>query len=141
MGIKTKLQTSLDDSKESYDNLVDFYNNNTSHIENINNALLQFNDALISAQCDDYGSIDISYSGDYSILKGVFRELRLLGYEPDNHVDEDKIASFSTYFRLKDEETHAQLSKVWFCYSSTVCKLTKVGVEMVERPIYEVECV
>ena len=79
--------------------------------------------------------IDLNVTGDFGVMKAVFRAFRKAGYEPSTRPTEEKTNSFSTYFKKQDEEL-----KFWLNYSSTVCTRKKVGVKMVEVAVYETVC-
>lgn len=84
---------------------------------------------------DGTSSIDVSVSGNKHAFNGVWKALRQDGWEPNQRPDGDKISSFTTFFNKEDTKI-----RIWFSYSSTVCKRVKVGTEMVERPVYETVC-
>jgi len=79
--------------------------------------------------------IDLSVSGGYDALKDCFRVFRTLGYEPENRPEEEKFSSFSTYFNHPEQQI-----QFWLSYTSTLCKMVRVGTKTVEQPIYEVVC-
>lgn len=80
------------------------------------------------------GTLDISVTGDFAVLKGAFGALRKAGYEPSDRPDKPE-ATFSTYFKKPDGEM-----KIWFHFSSTICTRKKIGTEMKEVPVYETVC-
>jgi hypothetical protein len=80
-------------------------------------------------------SLDLSYAGDKHVLVGSFSALRKLGYKPDKRPDDKPMESYTTWFKHPEQDL-----RIWFKFSSTVCKRQKIGTKMVEQDIFEVVC-
>ena len=89
------------------------------------------------------GSLDFNASGDKEQFLTLFRILRKHGYDTEKEIPE-KFSSFSSFFTHGEQDEllsyEQQYLSVWFCFSSTVCRMKQVGTAMVERPVYEVVC-
>lgn len=81
----------------------------------------------------DDGDIHLSFTGNGERLKTVWAELRRNGYEPAFRPKKGE-NNFSTFFEQEE------CSRIWFSFSSTVCKRVQVGTRTVEQPIYETRC-
>ena len=80
------------------------------------------------------GTIDVRATGSKETLVAIIRVLRKHGWETDaKPVDNEP--SFMAFYGHEDSEF-----RVWFNFSSTVCRRVKVGTELKEVPIYEVVC-
>lgn len=80
-------------------------------------------------------SLDLSYAGDKHTLAGSFAALRKLGYKPDKRPDDKPMESYTTWFKHPEQDL-----RIWFKFSSTVCKRQKIGTKMVEQDVFEVVC-
>jgi hypothetical protein len=81
----------------------------------------------------DGAELNLSLNGGGSRLAAVVRQLRRLGFETDSKPKAGD-TSYSTHFK------HPSGAQVYVTFTSTVCRRIQVGVEMVEKPIYEVVC-
>ncbi len=80
-------------------------------------------------------SLDISYAGDKHVIQGCFAALRKLGYKPESRPGDKPIETHTTWFKHPEQNL-----RLWFKFTSTVCKRQKVGTKMVEQDVYEVVC-
>lgn len=94
--------------------------------------------AVIRATCNSY-EIHLCVSGGPDTLREVFRTFRKLGYEPTRRPGIKPEAVFTTRF-AQPEDNKEILPEFYLNFSSLACKRVKIGVEMVERPIYDVVC-
>lgn len=81
-------------------------------------------------------SLDILFHGDGETFQRVWRMLRGIGFRPNNRPSEDKKSEFATFWHHPDQ----RYSRIWFHYTSSVCKAVKVGTRMVEEAVYAVTC-
>lgn len=79
------------------------------------------------------GDINLSFAGDGRRLGQVWGELRRNGYAPNAHPKKGE-SQFYTHWHKEG------FSTVWMSFSSTMCRRVQVGTQMVEQPIYEVQC-
>ena len=79
-------------------------------------------------------TIDVRATGGKDTLVGIIRVLRKFGWETDVKPEENQRA-YMAFF--KHELTDF---RVWFCFSSTICRRVQVGTELKEMPIWEVVC-
>lgn len=77
--------------------------------------------------------LDISGTGGKDKLVGAFRAFRAAGFNATSRPDA-KTTYFSSFFY------HDELNKIWFSFSSDVCKRVQIGTEFKEVPVYEVQC-
>ena len=84
----------------------------------------------------DGRDINLSFSGDKAKLTSVIRILRTNGFDTDAEAPKANSNYWSAYF------TNAEDSRIqfWISFSSTVCRMVKVGTKMVEQDVYEVQC-
>ena len=84
----------------------------------------------------DGSSLHLYVTGDKKQLTRVWRMLRVYGYNtsPENR-PKDKQPSVCVWFDHQDNGT-----RVYFNFTSTVCKRVQIGTEMREVPVYEVRC-
>jgi hypothetical protein len=84
----------------------------------------------------DGRDINLSFSGDKTKLTSVIRILRTNGFDTDAEAPKANSNYWSAYF------TNAEDSRIqfWISFSSTVCRMVKVGTKMVEQDVYEVQC-
>lgn len=81
-------------------------------------------------------SIDMHVAGDIRAFKGAWQILRNQGYEPSARPEShERLSAFNTYWNKPEHKL-----KVWFNFTSSVCKRIQVGTKTVEEPIYEVIC-
>lgn len=83
------------------------------------------------------GDLDISLSGTKEAFTLVLRALRTNGYEaePEYTPPASNQSYWSSFFK------HPELDlRVWFTFSSTVCRRVVVGKETIEIDKYEVRC-
>ena len=84
----------------------------------------------------DGRDINISFSGDKAKLTSVIRILRTNGFDTDADAPKANSNYWSAYF-TNSEDSRIQF---WISFSSTVCRMVKVGTKMVEQDVYEVQC-
>ena len=84
----------------------------------------------------DGRDINLSFSGDKAKLTSVIRILRTNSFDTDAEAPKANSNYWSAYF------TNAEDSRIqfWISFSSTVCRMVKVGTKMVEQDVYEVQC-
>ena len=128
-----EINSELEEAQNYTRNKQRYYNLHKEEIIRVAREL-QLGKALIRATCTA-DSVDLSITGNYTILKDVFHFLRKLGYEPDNRPTEEKTHSFSTYFKNPSKEL-----RIWINFSSTVCIRKKIGTKMQEVAVYETVC-
>ena len=80
------------------------------------------------------GDVCINFTGDSECYKALHRTLRNGGYSTDDTPPERK-PSFCMYFNHEGGGP-----RVYVTFSSTVCVRVKVGTEMVEQDVFEIEC-
>lgn len=88
-------------------------------------------------ELDYYGvSVSCTLFGSGEALTEAFRILRTSGWEldKDSARPEAHSASWQGFFRRPKYPT------IIITFSSTVCKVVKVGTKMVEQPVYAVQC-
>lgn len=78
-------------------------------------------------------SINLNFAGDGRKLGEVWGLLRKAGYKPNAHPKKGD-TSFYTFW------THDEHAKIWLNFTSTMCRRVQVGTQMVEQPIYEIQC-
>ena len=84
----------------------------------------------------DGRDINLSFSGDKAKLTSVIRILRTNGFDTDAEAPKANSNYWSAYF-TDAEDSRTQF---WISFSSTVCRMVKVGTKMVEQDVYEVQC-
>ena len=80
--------------------------------------------------------INLPFSGDKAKLTSVIRILRTNGFDTDAEAPKANSNYWSAYF-TNSEDPRIQF---WISFSSTVCRMVKVGTKMVEQDVYEVQC-
>lgn len=109
------------------------YAEHKEEIKQVARNLLEEEVTVIGCSMDS-NSIDLNISGDFAVLKAIFRAFRKAGWIIE---DAPKKAepSFHTFIKRPDSEL-----KWWLSFSSTICKRVQIGTEMKEVPVYEVQC-
>lgn len=79
------------------------------------------------------GCIDVAFTGSGERLREVWGLLRRNGYLATERPKSGE-STYSAFW------SHASQMRIWFSFSSTVCKRVKIGTKMVETPIYETQC-
>lgn len=79
------------------------------------------------------GDMNLSFTGDGPRLGKVWGELRRAGWAPNTHPKKGE-SNFYTHW------TKAGCATLWMNFTSSVCRRVQVGTQMVEQPIYEVQC-
>lgn len=81
--------------------------------------------------------IDIRFTGDGTRLAEVWGLLRRAGWKlassPPKKGD-------TTFNGIWTHQSDSRLGNLYMGFSSTACRRVQVGVQMVEQPIYEVQC-
>ena len=126
--MKSAIQTYLEDHTARMENLLRY----RKYFEEICAAIPD--DWNVTSSVDSVGCVDIKFTGGKERLQEMWKILRAAGLEPDSHVGEEKVNSFSTYWRF------GECSLIWMYWTSSVCRTVKVRTEMKEVPIYEVVC-
>lgn len=80
------------------------------------------------------GELNIFAKGDGNLLTIIFRTLRLNSFVCTGQRPGSNDAHWSSFFE------HPDIGRIWFSFSSTICKITQVGTELKEMPIYRTEC-
>jgi hypothetical protein len=83
----------------------------------------------------DSMSLGIHFAGTKHELEAVWGTLRRFGFEPPEHRPKAKDSSYNGLFIRETDNC-----KVYLFFSSTVCRQVKVGMKMVEQPVYETVC-
>jgi hypothetical protein len=83
---------------------------------------------------DCRNEFNLSFSGTAGAFKQIWAFLRKEGYKPGSRPEEIRLSSFCTWW-YKEESM-----QIWFSFSSTQCKVVKVGTKMVEQAVYETQC-
>jgi hypothetical protein len=81
----------------------------------------------------EYGSIDLTFTGNSDKLGRVWGILRRHGYSPGSRPEAGK-TSFAAFWSCEDS------SPLFMIFTSSVCKRVQVGTELKEVPIYETRC-
>jgi hypothetical protein len=80
-------------------------------------------------------SLDLFFTGKVEDLNTVWKALRARGYAPSDRPPADKrLSTFSTFWN------HEERISIYMHFSSSQCKMIQTGTEMVEKPVYEVQC-
>lgn len=77
--------------------------------------------------------IDVRFAGDGDKLGQVWGLLRRAGYVTTNRPEKGD-TQFSALWN------HPEYAGIYMMFSSTLCRRVQVGVQMVEQPVYEVQC-
>jgi len=92
-------------------------------------------------------AITLRVAGDGERFKTIWRTLRQAGWHPNNHPKPEAVSSFCCFWSYpregKDRWDHDErFVQLWYTYSSTVCKMKKIGTRQVtrEEDVYEVDC-
>jgi len=125
-------ERAVKEQRDFYRKVKYFFRDNRGDLMQLSNALKDIELLRVSFDSD---SIDISVSGDQTVLKSIFSALRPLGYVPRSRPDTKPMSTYQTYFDHPDKEM-----RVWLNFSSTLCKRVKVGTKMQEVDIYETVC-
>jgi hypothetical protein len=84
-------------------------------------------------QGDDY--VTVMATGDKSRLEQAFRILRGAGFTFRADRPKKGDSQWYAFFAHPDSET-----KIFFQFTSSVCKRVKVGTKMVEQDVFETQC-
>jgi hypothetical protein len=82
----------------------------------------------------DYGWLTLNISGDKHKLAAVVRALRTRGYKTEEEPPKKGQSSWNPLFYRDDSPT------VYLTFTSTACRMVKVGTKMVEQAVYETVC-
>lgn len=82
---------------------------------------------------DDY--VMVQATGDKTKLEQSFRILRSAGFNFNAARPKKGDSQWYAFFTHSESET-----KIFFQFTSSVCKRVKVGTKMVEQDIYETQC-
>lgn len=86
-------------------------------------------DVILSAT-----GLDVSGSGKKEMLVEAFRILRREGWDTPSR-PEEKTNYFSCFFNKEPVKY-----RLYFSFSSTVCKRVQIGTRYQEVPVYEIQC-
>lgn len=86
--------------------------------------------------CSYDGDLNIHATGDGKLFAGIFRALRTNKYKNTSKFPNEKTAQWASWFCIGED----QGQRVWFSFTSSVCKMIQIGTEMKEVPKYAVEC-
>jgi hypothetical protein len=79
--------------------------------------------------------IDVRLTGNAATLAKAVRILRTSGFDFTSSSRPKKgDTTWSTFF------THDGCMRVWFSFSSSVCRMVQTGTKMIPQPIYETVC-
>ena len=82
---------------------------------------------------DEY--VTVCATGDKSKLENAFRILRGAGFSFSAERPKKGDSQWYAFFSHPDSET-----KIFFQFTSSVCKRVKVGTKMVEQDVFETQC-
>jgi hypothetical protein len=106
------------------------WNANRATLSSIVNALHK-----IGIESELTGNLDVSVTGDKKRLADIIRIFRIAGFSSDAERPKQGDSSWYAYF------SHPNCSvRIWFCFSSSVCKRVKTGSKMVSVDTYETVC-
>jgi hypothetical protein len=77
----------------------------------------------------------IYFSGDKEKLASVLRIVRVGGWQTESARPKKGDTTWSAFFDRKDTTV-----RIYFHFSSTVCKRVKIGTKTVRQDVYEVQC-
>lgn len=129
----SELKAAVDESLDQAQKRVSLYERHKEEIKQVARNLLEEEVSVVSCFMDVY-SVDINVSGDYAVLKAIFRAFRKAGWEIESK-PEEREPTFITWIKKPDCEL-----KWWLSFSSTICKRVQIGTEMKEVPVYEIQC-
>jgi hypothetical protein len=129
--LKSLAQKELEATIRRTENIISYYNVRKITFDPVLVELEANLQVVNVSLCSD--SIDVKVAGDKKVLNIAFGVLRKFKFEPENR-PKDSEPSFTTYFN------HSTGARIWFSFSSTVCKRVQVGMKTVEQPIYETVC-
>lgn len=81
--------------------------------------------------------IDIRFSGSGDLLAEVWGLLRRAGWKLASSPPQKGATSFSGIWSHARDK---RLADLWMNFSSTMCRRVQIGTQMVEQPVYEVQC-
>ena len=125
--IDNKLNKKAEELKEQQE----WWEQNRHHYENVIEIIHDWGGDAVLWNC----SIDINMTGGKRELTGLFRTLRRAGFKPNRRPAAND-TSFTTFWGHSDPG----VKEVWVNFTSSVCKRVRVGTEMKEVPVYEVQC-
>lgn len=79
-------------------------------------------------------SIDVKFAGDGRKLGEVWSLLRHAGWGDPSSRPKKGATAYNAFWN------HPKHPQIWLCFSATSCRRVQVGVQMVEQPVYEVQC-
>lgn len=82
------------------------------------------------------GCVDMTFAGDGDKFRVVWAALRRARFEPTSRPAKGA-SSFATFFEFP---LSSEYPRIWFSFSSTVCRRVKVGTRMVEQDVFETHC-
>ncbi len=143
MNLHRIIATRWQDERNAYREKKAWITRYQTEIARVMDILEDIEASLIRVEFDS-STLDLNYSGNYQILKAIFRLFRHAGYSTDDHTgDKLKIPSHTMWFR-KDgrfQVTGYDSHPVFYVqFASTSCKQIKIGTRTVEQPIYETVC-
>ena len=126
-------------AKENRKSEKKFLKQHAREIERVAEGLEMISEWVVRIAFDNAASLDISVSGDHHVFKGMWAALRKLGYQASSKPTAKKFSSWQGWFYHEHQTGDARLP-IWITFSSTKCTRKKIGVKMVEQPIYEMVC-
>jgi len=120
--------------KTAYEKRISVIKDNMALIDEIATELAEIKFTTFEVCAGDKPTLDLCFTGKKKDLELVWRTLRQHEYEP-NVRPAAKEPSFATHWH---SNKHSLV--VWMHFASEECKPVYVGMRMVERPHYEVQC-
>lgn len=130
-------EQTLINAQKRQEAIVDYLN---QHQEIINELLPLITESNIETEVLTFlvvpgtSELYIGLSGTKENLNKIFSIFRKCGLYPRSRPKEND-TSYYTYFYAEDSDF-----RVWFSFTSTVCRRVAVGTRIVEETIYEVQC-
>jgi hypothetical protein len=107
------------------------WNANRSRLEPIVNAFTKIG---VDSDLSD-GDLNIRFAGDKEKLAQGVRILRVAGFHTEAERPKKGDSSWTAWF------THPDCSiRIWFSFTSSVCRQVKTGTKTVEIDVYETQC-
>ena len=128
-----KLKQDLQESKEQLAAKINFFEKYKDDMELLMVSLEPLGTSFIDTKLN-HNDVDISVTGTRTTMNTLVGTLRKLGYVA-NRTPVEGDTSYCTYFYQGDTDF-----RVWVNFTSTVCRRVKIGTEMREVDVYEVQC-
>ncbi len=91
----------------------------------------------IRLDANSSSSIEIPFTGDGDRLAEVWGLLRRAGWKLASNPPKKGDTSFSGIWAHQSDK---RLADLWVSFTSTACRRVQIGTQMVEQPVYEVQC-